>query len=607
MATEPIAPARARWDGDHWYSLDAEDVYFSRDALDEVRRVFMAPVQLEDRFAQCARRTFTVGELGFGSGLNCAVIAEAFLRRAPTTARLHLISVDARPFCAEDLDRAARHWRASLPIYAELAAAYPALLGGWHRRRLAAGRVTLSLYFGTACAALADIVDRQQQPIDHWCLDGFAPDRNPEMWSPELFGQLAQLSRGARAAGSERATTVSTFTAVGQVRRDLRDAGFDVRRVDQRPHKLHSTAGHFVGAGRRDWAAPRRVTVRGAGIAGASVARALAERGVVVQVCAPGKRSASHASRIPAAVLHGRLHPGPTTAADWQLASFHHAHQRLIGEPGYAATGVLQLPGPNTPADRLGAIWRRYAASGAWLTEAPGAVEDTWARGAAGLAFKIGGIVEGRRLCRALLAHSDIEWREEPSSADEASANPTTASECGTPLVLANAIATRQHAAARYLELASIAGQIDLCSHPQPLTQPVVGDGYAAPYRGGVAIGATYEYRPLAPREASASNLARWPDLRPRGRFRAARTVTSDRLPVFGALYDPTLAPLPGVQVLTGFGSSGMSAAPLAAECVAASLCGEFAPISSALQAALDGRRFRERQARRGPRMGAAD
>src|SRR5690606_25964422 len=127
--------------------------------------------------------------------------------------------------------------------------------------------------------ALADLAGRQRQPIDAWFLDGFAPDRNPELWEPALFQRIAALS----AAG----TRVATFTAAGRVRRALGEAGFAMSRVDQRPHKRESLAGTFAARGLAAAAPPPRVTVAGAGIAGAAVAAELAAAGVPVRLCDP--------------------------------------------------------------------------------------------------------------------------------------------------------------------------------------------------------------------------------------------------------------------------------------------------------------------------------
>lgn len=582
VSGQVVPAAQIRWEGDQCVSLDHDDRYFSPDGQREVERVFMAPVELSGRFA-ATTGTFTVGELGFGTGLNLATLAAEFLARAPASARLHFISLERRPLDGRMLHTMAELWQARLPILSELAASYPPRLSGWHRLHLAGGRVCLSLFFGSASAGLADIMHRQQLPVDHWLLDGFTPPKNPSLWRPALFQQIAQLS----AAG----TSIATYSAVGAIRRALADVGFAMRKVDQMPVKLHSLAGEFSLQPSARFQPPGSIQVLGGGIAGCSIARALADRGLAVTLVEPSGRLASHASRIPAAVLHGRLRDDGSPEAAWQALSYHYSHQQLQQYPGYQPKGVRQITGPNAAPERLAAIHDRYAPSGSWLTasEQP---DTHWRDSVAAIDFAIGGVVHGPTLCRALSTHPLI-----------------TLSQTRIPAamtVLASGIASRDHPAASYLEIAALGGQAELCTTPNPPPIAIVGAGYIAPCRGGMVIGSTYEYRDWQPAEAVAANLAPWRNSgRHRGSFRGTRTITSDRVAIVGQLFDRELAPVPGLRISTGFGSTGMSSAPFAAECIAAELGGEFAPIAGDLATALSSLRFRHRQARRGPRMDA--
>src|SRR6185369_2270483 len=92
------------------------DVYFSaQDGLAETRAVFLDGCGLPDAWA--GRRSFTVGELGFGTGLNIAALLDLWGRTRPTGARLHILSVEAYPVSADEAARALAHW----PELAEIA------------------------------------------------------------------------------------------------------------------------------------------------------------------------------------------------------------------------------------------------------------------------------------------------------------------------------------------------------------------------------------------------------------------------------------------------------------------------------------------------------
>ena len=593
-----LPAAKVRWDGRQCLSEESGDRYFSPDGAAEVTRVFMSPVGLAERF-RSAKGTFTCGELGFGTGLNLAVLAGQFCALAPATARLHVISFERAPLSGADMRAMARHWQTEHPVYAEIAEHYPPLLSGWHRLHLCGGRVCLSLYFGDARDGLADISGRQRLPVDHWLLDGFAPPKNPSLWQPELLALLASFA----APG----TSIATYSAVGRVRRSLEELGFAMRKVDQMPIKLHSLAGTFEDlaagcGGRTRFQPPDEVQILGGGIAGASIARGLADRGIATHLVEPGGQLARYASRIPAAALHGRLRDDGSTGAAWQVASYHYSHHRLQAFAGYRATGTLQICGPNTSPERLAALLSRYSASGNWL-EARAKVDTPWRAAEAGLHFDIGGTVRGPTLINALVDHPLIHQAicVRPTNRSTGAAD--------TPMtVLANGFASRNHDAACYLEIAALPGQAELCGHTAPPREPIVGAGYIAPCRGGMVIGSTYEYSDWLPDDARQANLAPWLNTgRHRASFRGNRTITSDRVAIIGALFDRDGAPVPGLRVSTGFGSTGMSSAPLAGECIAAELAGEFAPVTRELSEAVSSERFRERQARRGVRMGAQE
>src|SRR6185436_4579514 len=156
----------------------------------------------------------------------------------------------------------------------------PAPLAGFHRIHFDGGRVILTLLFGEAAALLPQLVAR----ADAFFLDGFAPARNPQVWSPAVVRELARLAAPD--------ATLATWTVAGGVRSALIDAGF---RVEKRP----GVAGkrEMLAGGREGTAQARaregRAVVVGAGLAGSLVAERLAARGWQVDLVeARAERSA---------------------------------------------------------------------------------------------------------------------------------------------------------------------------------------------------------------------------------------------------------------------------------------------------------------------------
>ena len=578
-----IEPADLIWQDGQPFARDFNDIYHVPDGAREVQRVLMAPAQIERKAADAAKRglTLRIGELGFGSGLNFAVAAAAVLKAG---CRLHFISFDSRPIAADAFAKLVRQRRASWPIYTDLGAAYPPLLAGWHRRAFAEGRIMLSVYWGEAKDGLADLADRQRQPIDAWFLDGFAPNRNPALWREGLLKQAASLSTAG--------TSIATFSAAGAVRRRLQACGFSMRRVDQRPHKRESLAGTFAKPGLARQPVAKRAAIAGAGIAGASIARHLAEQGIAVDVFDPADSIATGASGLPAALLHPRLLGDGSLSAAWRAHAYTYSQAWMRRFPGFLESGVLQAEGPNLDAAKMRRIAAAY--SGIGLVEALNSVQASqasgWPIGGDALFFRHSGVVDPKTLTRALLDHPliNVQFRRRAPNGTQ-------------PLALACAGAVRQCAAAAFLELVEVAGQMDIVAMDQRPRLPVVGDGYLVPIASGVAAGATFEHRPWPVDAATAHNLRQLSGRRHRwiARARANRAVASDRTPIVGEL-------AAGLTVSSAHGAMGMTTAPFAGAIVASRLTGDFPPLQRNVEALIEPARFRRRQARRGYRFGAS-
>lgn len=195
-----------------------DDPYFSLDGgLEEARHVFLSGNGLPARL----RPGFHVGELGFGTGLNLLALAQL------ATVPLRFTSFEAFPLGIDALAQA----HAAFPALAELAGQ---LRASWGQRVIQVGPVEARVILGDARATLPD----WGGSADAWFLDGFAPARNPELWDGPL---LTEVARHTAPGG-----TLATYSAAGQVRRDLAAAGFAVERVQGFGRKRHMTVGRLV-------------------------------------------------------------------------------------------------------------------------------------------------------------------------------------------------------------------------------------------------------------------------------------------------------------------------------------------------------------------------
>src|SRR3990167_7615390 len=137
-----------------------------------------------------AGEQLVIGETGFGTGLNFLCAWQLFEQQAAPGARLHFVSVEKYPLSNADLQRALALWPELAPYAEPLLAQYVALHPGFQRLVFAGGRIVLTLLIGDALELFGQL-DAQ---VDAWFLDGFAPAKNPDMWTPELFAELARLS-----------------------------------------------------------------------------------------------------------------------------------------------------------------------------------------------------------------------------------------------------------------------------------------------------------------------------------------------------------------------------------------------------------------------------
>ena len=218
------------------YSTQFQDVYYSSDnGLLETDYVFLQANQLSSRWQHLQNPTFTIIETGFGTGLNFLCAAKLWLNHASKDATLHFISTEKYPLSLPEITKALHFWQDLSNISAQFLAQYSALSPQNKTISLFNHRVQLTLLIGDATESLVTL----DQSADAWFLDGFSPAKNPQMWQPALFTQMARLSN--------LTTTFATFTSAGVVKRGLQAAGFQVNKQAGFGKKREMLTGYFTG------------------------------------------------------------------------------------------------------------------------------------------------------------------------------------------------------------------------------------------------------------------------------------------------------------------------------------------------------------------------
>ena len=668
------------------YSADYDDVYFSRQGgMAETDHVFLSANALQERWLAADQRAepgvFSIVELGFGTGLNFLRCWRLWQQTGCQRLRLHFISCEKHPLRQAALQQALLQWPELADLGSRLLAQYPEHSGGYHRLLLRGGnnqdhRVLLDLYYGDALTML----QQQCSPdvrVDAWFLDGFIPDHNPDMWSQDILTTIASMSRPD--------TTLSSYSVTGRVVRALRELNFDVeKRKGFGPKRLmlfarKSADNHEIGRQRQqrqqrqesqesqenqeNQQRGQHAVVIGAGLAGATAARALAERGVNVTVLEQLSDIAQGASGNSQAVVQMRLNKQADTQWQFHLHSYLYAlrfYDDLASVSDNAidwhSCGVLTLDsaytntrhhtGKHTPADA-----RAYSHYPSQLLHRVSADQT---QAICGISLPEGGNLQPRggwlnpaATCHACLDHhlitvlSDVavaaiehsngRWQTYNSQHQQLSDS--------NILVIANSYAAREFSQTALYPVSPLRGQITevpASDKSQSLNMVVCSERYLAPKgrNGKHCIGASYVKGAVdtdMTTEEQDENLQKSAAVRAQLQLQtpaklsgraSIRGSSGDYMPIAGSVPDPTQretrygnspypAPretgasladpeaLPGLFISTGHGSHGTVSCPILAEHIACLAVAEASPLPAPLAECIAPMRFIRRQRRR--------
>lgn len=608
-----------------------DDVYYSMDGgLAESRFTFLDGTHVVAQFT--SNEHTVIGETGFGTGLNFLATWYAW-RMSGSKGRFTFISCEASPMTSEELAFAHAAFPELSDLSEQLCRSWPPPAAAFHPRDFEDGRVSLILLFGDA----ADTLAKLNAQIDIWYLDGFAPAKNPQMWSDVLFGQIARLSKPN--------AKLATFTAAGAVRRGLIEHGFSMQKAPGYGRKRERLVGVFTPetmntlkpAGTKLWAStppvknetsqPKRIAIIGAGIGGAMTAYALKKRGFSPTLFQEEK-PINDTTSLPNAIIAPRLfHKAqleqPFFDAAFALAVHHPMYQHAFGHD----LGIEFIATTPQEKQRLENVAHTYGWPPEWLQE-----NDK------GLYLPKAGTLDAQSVLKRLLSECAIENTTITHIERRTDTWLLYRQDSGEPVfeadvvvlaagVGASAILDRSHLSIKlrqqHPELRPTAGQIEFVSadklnHLQ--SAACVYGGYATaamPTENGHAmrtIGSTYTRLDEVPNtrlQPSAKNRARVLDEFNQSTnshianddvsqsWIGLRAAVSDHLPFAGPIpkWDDLLdvcqslsvdakKPLSrpvtlhdGLYLLAGLGSKGFQYAPLLSDYIAAMIAGDPYPL----------------------------
>lgn len=581
----------------------------------------------------------------------------AFLEQAPLSgngSRLHFISVEKYPLTQADLRKALAAWPELAPLSQDLIDQWPLPVSGCHRLLFADGRIRLDLWFGDIKEMLPQVPHPATGLVDAWYLDGFSPAKNPEMWTQDLFDDLARLARPD--------ATLSTFTCAGFVRRGLIAAGFAMKKVKGHGSKREMLAGVREGKVPQQSIAPwyarpagreGEVLIIGGGIASAMTALSLVERGRHVTLLCEDGEPASGASGNRQGALYPLLNGEHDALSRFYSLAFGFARNRLLAlakhhPVAFSLCGVTQLGYDDKSAAKLAKMSQgpfppelMHPLSAVEVEQVVGLPCD-----ADGVSYPLGGWLCPADLTRAAIREAQASGRLEVvfnaavTRIAEEDDGWRVESQDGRAWQAPNLVVAAGHKLPALLPFAElplypVRGQVSHVPTTAGLSQlktVLCYDGYLTPaHNGAHCIGASYgrNQTDLAYRaDEQEQNRARlqaclpdqtWPaevDVSGNQARVGVRCASRDHLPVAGpvarlaALADHDVnAPadqqsaLPlhaGLYVLGALGSRGLCSAPLCGELLASEICGDPLPLAADLLEALHPARYWVRRLRRG-------
>jgi len=206
------------------YVPELDETYHSRNgALEESEYVFIQKglFAILDSISPVHTKPLQVLEVGLGTGLNALLT----LREAETKmVHIHYHAVETVPLeisLIQELHMDILPNVGSTEIISAIHAA------PWNQP------IALSPYFSLTKHLMPLQDFESDHTFDLIYFDAFGPDKQPELWTEQIFAKLYQMS-------SLHGILV-TYSAKGQVRRNMKAAGFEVERLPGPPMKRHMT------------------------------------------------------------------------------------------------------------------------------------------------------------------------------------------------------------------------------------------------------------------------------------------------------------------------------------------------------------------------------
>jgi tRNA 5-methylaminomethyl-2-thiouridine biosynthesis bifunctional protein len=611
----PIEAAQLIWrDGLPYCALSNTLYCLGVEEVNKAGQVFIHGNNLALRWQNLKEQSaFIIAETEFKAGLNFLLSWSYWIQYAPKTARLHYISCENHPLNREDLTRVLSLWPQFERLSLLLLEDYPILTPGFHHFSFEQGRITLTLMLGDSFACFNELVvcgdavlekELRTHFVDVWYVNDLILVQKNE----GLMKSVALLSK--------KGTTITSNTPIDTVKDELQKAGFNV-------HKNHAT---FEKSDRRQrrhtpWhinATPpvktKRAIVLGAGLGGCFSAYSLAKRGWDVLLIDANSQVATGASGAPRAVLYPKLSAYSSPLTTFMLSAYLYANRfyskLLKTHPVGELAGILQMAfnekeraSQNSMREWLSA----YPSLGKLVNNGEATQLAGISLGTGGLYLPLSGWLDCQAICDFLSEQKGITLIPDffVDELDYREGHWCLGGKYQSEvLIIANGFQANRFKETCHLPLKAMAGQLTIIPDNRETTRlkiPLCGEGHVLPtVKNQHILGATYHQCLHVGDKDDEKNLSKLATLTTApvftreviGNWQGVRGATPDYLPLVGSVPDAasflkTFAPLatdsrrwlpysgnyyPGLYLCAGFGSRGLTTAPMCAEWLASTI-----------------------------------
>ena len=551
------------WISDEPFSKTYKDIYFSKQqAIKEARFVYIQGNNLPLRWKNLKKNeVFNILELGFGAGINFFTTLKDWVEHHKKDNWLNYLSIENEPLSLKDYIKVIKKYSELDFFSKKLIDSYPINCKGPQRIEFKEERVSLTIYFGEASKVLRDL-DPKVVTLDACYHDGFAPQKNEEMWSSEIFSFLANLSHSK--------TTYSTFSSAKIVKERLRENGFKLKTIKGFGNKRHMLKAEFKASPiKRQRQLKKNIAVIGAGIAGCTLAKILSSGGHQVSLFEKSDHILSGASGNKALVMYPRLSAFDTPYSLFSLHSYLFSTKFYDGlsTSHWNKTGVLLLDFNEDTHKRFKQLIKARDDSKIFETvtseEASSIAGTKLSYGA--LFFPDAGWINPKGACEEMLKDSKIEFiSEKVKKVSESQVVSNLKDYTFDHVCLSCSFDSTD-----LIELKGLVkkrGQVTYIQDDGELKNlkvPICAEGYISPTSEGIKIvGSTYNNKnnENTTLEDNLENIKKLrlisdQEVKVVGSDSGYRATTRDHLPLVGKTK--------GIFINIGHGSRGLSSAPI--------------------------------------------